>query len=156
MSASVRGESSASRRIVAPMPGLRLEYLNMSSAAIAGPTISLSVNAGAVAELGEQVAAQQRPGRLLVKNARLPAMRDVRRVEVADPLAVAEVDRFAVLQDARRAVGHVVQRDQTSGLAVRHLGLRRDRQPLVHRAALVGLIVAEGDPAQPLGRNRGG
>ena len=32
----------------------------MSSAAIAGPTMSLSVSAGAIAELGEQVAAQQR------------------------------------------------------------------------------------------------
>ena len=46
MSASVRGENSASRRIVVPMPGFRLEYWKMSSAAIAGPTTSLSVKAG--------------------------------------------------------------------------------------------------------------
>ena len=46
MSANVRGENSASRRIVAPMPGFRLENLKRSSAAIAGPTTSASVNAG--------------------------------------------------------------------------------------------------------------
>ena len=33
------------------------------------------------------------------------------------------------------------------------LRLRRDREPLVHRAAFVGLEMAEGDPAQALGRN---
>jgi hypothetical protein len=37
---------------------------------------------------------------------------------------------------------------------VRHRGVRRDREPLVHRAAFVGLVVAEGDPAQPLGRDQ--
>ena len=116
MSASVRGASFASRRIVVPMPGFRLEYLNRSSAAIAGPTISLSRQRGSVAELGEQVAAQQGPGRLFVEDACLPAMGNMRRVEVADPLAFAQIDRFTVLQDARRAVGHVVQRHQTSGL----------------------------------------
>ena len=31
--------------------------------------------------------------------------------------------------------------------------LRRDREPFVHRAALVGLEMAEGDPAQALGRD---
>jgi hypothetical protein len=39
----------------------------------------------------------------------------------------AELDRFTVLQDARFAVGHVVQRNQTSGLAVRDLDLWGDR-----------------------------
>jgi len=34
-----------------------------------------------------------------------------------------------------------------------HLGLRRDSQPLVHRAALVSLVMAESYPAQPLGRH---
>ena len=86
------------------------------------------------------------------KHAGVPAVRDMRRVEVADPLA-AEVDHLAVLQHARRAVGHVVERHHAAGLPVRHLRLRRDREPLVHRAALVGLVVAEGDPAQPFGRD---
>ena len=46
MIASVRGASSARRRIVLPMMGLRLEAWNKSSAAIASPTTSASVNAG--------------------------------------------------------------------------------------------------------------
>ena len=77
----------------------------------------------------------------------------MRRVDVADPLALAEIDGFAVFEQTRRAIGHVVQRHHDFGLPVRHLGLRRDRQPVVHRAALVGLVMAKGDPAQPLGRN---
>ena len=107
----------------------------------------------AVAELGEQVAAQQGPRRLLVQHAGVPAMRRMRRVDEADALAAAEVDHFAVLQHARRAVGEVVERHHAAGLAVRRRRLRRDREPFVHRAALVGLEMAEGDPAQALGRD---
>ena len=104
MSASVRGASFARPRIVAPMPGLRLEYLNRSSAAIAGPTMSPSVSAGPSAELGEQVAAHQGVRRLLVQHAGVPAVRGVRRVDEADALAAAEVDRLAVRR-ARAARG---------------------------------------------------
>jgi hypothetical protein len=101
-----------------------------------------------VAELGEQVAAQQRPGRFFIDDARFPAMGNVRRVEVANPLAVAELDRLAVLQNPRCAVGHVIQRYQTSGLSVGYLGLRRDCQPLVHRATFIGFEVTISNPAQ--------
>ena len=104
MSASVRGARSASPRMVVPMPGFRLEYRNMSSAAIAGPTISLSVNAGPSPTWVNRSPHNSVPVVLFVQNARLPAMRDMRRVEVADALAVAEVDRFTVAA-ARAARG---------------------------------------------------
>ena len=91
-----------------------------------------------------------------IQHAGVPAVRRMRRVDVAHALAAAEVDHLAVGEHARRAVGHVVERHQAAGLAVRDLRLRRDRQPLVHRAAFVGLVVAEGDPAQPLGRDDAG
>ena len=40
------GSSAASRRIVAPVPGVRLVKWKLSSAAMAGPTMSPSVSAG--------------------------------------------------------------------------------------------------------------
>ena len=42
---------------------------------------------------------------------------------------------------------------EISRVAVRDLRIRRDREPFVHRAAFIGLVMAEGDPAQPLGRH---
>ena len=81
-------------------------------------------------------------------------MRRVRRVDEADALAAAEVDRPRRRCSTRGgAVGEVVERHHAAGLAVRGRRLRRDRQPFVHRAAFVGLEMAEGDPAQALGRN---
>ena len=52
-------------------------------------------------QLGEQVAAQQGSGRLLMDDAGIPAVRSVRGIDVADPLA-ADVDHLAVCQHARR------------------------------------------------------
>ena len=72
-----------------------------------------------VAELGEEVAAHQRAGRLLVEHAGVPAMRGVRGVDEADALAAAEVDHLAVAEHARRPVGEVVQRHHDPGLPVR-------------------------------------
>jgi hypothetical protein len=77
-------------------------------------------------------------------------VRDVRRVEVANALAIAEGDGLAVEEHARRTRRHVVQRHHASRGAMRHLGARRHGEPVVHRAALVRLVVAERDPAQPL------
>ena len=74
-------------------------------------------------------------------------MGDVGGVDPAHPLA-AQVDHLAVGQRARRAVGLVVERDQHADVAVHDLGLRRDAEPLVHGAALVGLEVAERDVPQ--------
>src|SRR4249919_4116242 len=74
----------------------------------------------------------------------------MRRVEVAHPLAAAEIDDFAVAKHARRAVRQIVQGHRDGGFAVRHQRVRRDREPLVHGSALVGLHVPERDPAQVL------
>ena len=75
----------------------------------------------------------------------------MRRIDIAHPLAAAEVDDLAVREHARSAICHVVERDHAAGLTMRRLRVWRDRQPLVHRAAFVGLIVAKGDPAQAPG-----
>src|SRR4029453_4541664 len=80
-------------------------------------------------------------------------MRDVRRVDVAHPLAGTEVDGLAVRELARLAVRHVVQRHHAAGAAVRDLSVRSNREPFVHGPAFVGLIMAKGNPTQTLGRN---
>ena len=105
-------------------------------------------------DLGEKVAAHQRSGRLLVEHAGIPPVRDMRSVEIANALPVAEVDGLTVGQGAGQAVGCIVQRDQATGLSVRSFGLRRDRKPFVQRAALVGLEMAEANPAQALDRGQ--
>ena len=55
-------------------------------------------------------------------------------VEVADPLAARSMPSPSA-EDARRAIGHVVERHKAAGLPVRDLGLRCHGQPLVHGAA---------------------
>jgi hypothetical protein len=77
----------------------------------------------------------------------------VRGVDVAHPVA-AELDHLAVLEGYRRPVGHVVERHHATEGAVGDLGAGRSGEELVHRAALVGLDVAEGDPAQVLERHQ--
>ena len=150
ISARVFGASFARPRSVAPMPGLRDEYLKMSSAAIAGPTTSPSVKTLSLPSWVKQVAAQQRAGRLLVEDAGVPAVRGMRRIDEAHPLA-ADVDHLAVGEDAGRPVGEVIQGDEAAGGAVGRRRLRGGGEPFVHGAALVGLEMPEGDPAQPLG-----
>jgi len=63
-----------------------------------------------------------------------------------------EVDRLAVGERPRQPVGEVVERHHAAQRAVRDRGGRRRREPVVHRAALVGLDMAEGDPAQTVER----
>jgi hypothetical protein len=78
-----------------------------------------------VAGLEEEVGAEEGALGLLDEEAGVPAVRQVgRREEAQAPMA--ERTRFTVA--------------------------RRDREPLVQRPALVGLVVAEADPAQALGR----
>src|SRR5207253_2151460 len=72
-----------------------------------GPDHVAPGQGGTVAELGEQVAAEQGAVPLLVEDAGVPAVRDVRRVDVADPPA-AEVDHLAVGQDARVDTGNEI------------------------------------------------
>ena len=61
---------------------------------------------------------------------------------------VADVEHLAVAHRPGRTVGQVVQRHHARELAVDDLGLRCGGEELVHGAALVGLDVGEGDPAQ--------
>ena len=68
----------------------------------------------------------------------------------------AEVDRFAVGEPSWWAVAQVVERDHATGHAVRDLRVRGDREELVHRAAFVGLDMAERDPAQACERHDAG
>jgi hypothetical protein len=103
----------------------------------------------------EEIAAEKRGGRLLVEHLRLPAMGYVRRRNQPDPPA-SQIQDLAVVQDMRRAVGEVVDRDVAAETAVDHPRLRSRRQPLVHRSAFVGLDVAEADPPQALDRHQPG
>src|SRR5215470_4121379 len=80
-------------------------------------------------------------------------MRSVRRVDETDTLSAAEIDDFSVRQYPRRSIREIVERYQAAGLTVRGRRLRCDREPFIHRAALVGLEMAECDPTQAFGRH---
>ena len=85
---------------------------------------------------------RQRARRLLEDQSRFPGVGHVRRVDPADTFA-NEIENLPVGKDARRSVGEIVQRHHAGGRAMRHLRVRSGGQPVVHRAALVGLEVAE-------------
>jgi hypothetical protein len=68
---------------------------------------------------------------------------------VAD-LSAAEVEDLAVGARAWRPVGEVVERHHAADHAVGDLGPGCGGEPLIHRATLVGLDVAEGDPPQTI------
>ena len=87
---------------------------------------------------------------VLVENPRFPAVRDVRRVEVAH--ALAEIHHLAVGKLSGWAVGHVVDRDEAAGDAGRSRRSAR-RRAIVHRTALVRFDVTERDPTQRLERD---
>src|SRR5215472_13209871 len=80
-------------------------------------------------------------------------MRDVRRVDETDALTAAKVDDFAVRQYARGTIREIVEGYHAAGLTVRGRRLRRDREPFVHRAALVGLEMTKRYPTQAIGRH---
>ena len=152
MSASVRGSRSARR----PQRGGRRRGEAGGAEQVVGgerglDEVGVVHEGGAVAGAGEQVAAQQGAGRLVVHHLRLPAVRDVRGDDRAHAVA-ADVAGAVVGDGHRRAVGEVVDRHLAAQRVEQHLGRRRGGQPLVHRAALVGLDVAEADPAQPVDR----
>ena len=90
----------------------------------------------------KQVAAEQRPGRGLEQQPALPVVRQVGVSSQRTPPAQRQL--LAVGQRARRPIGQVVHRDHRRGRAAHRLGAGRDREPVVQRAALVGLHVREG------------
>jgi hypothetical protein len=102
---------------------------------------------GRIAHVGEEIAGEERAGGLLVEQTGVPAMGHVRRVEAPHP-AAPEVEDLAIRQRARRSRRLVVQPDGAADRAVGHGGVRRGVEPFAERAALVGLDVTEGDPAQ--------
>ncbi len=149
MIASEVGASSARRRIVGAVCGVSAVEPNMSSAWSAGVEQVTVRQRGAVADLREQIAAEQRPGRLLVEDVRVPPVWHVRRVDVADPLA-AEIEHRLGAQGLGHPIGKIVHRHHATDRAVCNLRLRRDGEELVHCPALVGFEMAERDPAQAL------
>ena len=72
----------------------------------------------------------------------------MKRMRLPPPMST-----FAVLQYARGTICEIVERYHTAGLTVGGRRMRRDREPFVHRATLVGLEMAERDPTQAIGRH---
>src|ERR1035437_3659246 len=105
-----------------------------------------------VAQVSEQVPAQQRLGGFFEQHPGLPCVRHVGCVQVAYAHP-AQGDRLAVGQGSGRAVGHLVQGYLAASRTVCDLRLGCDGEELVHCAALVGLDMAERDPAQPVNRH---
>ena len=105
-----------------------------------------------IADMGEQVAAQQCLRLFLEHQPGIPAMGHMRGVEIAD-LAPAQIDGLAIGQRARRPVGHVVERHHGADGAMGDFGLGGGGQPQIHGAGLVGFQMAEADPAQALDRH---
>ena len=100
-----------------------------------------------VTAVREQVGAQQDVACLFEEHPRLPAVRHLRRLLEA-PAERASRQHLVVQQRPRRAVREVIDAHRFTDEAAQRLGVRRSRQPLVERTALVGLEVAEADPAQ--------
>src|SRR5262249_18790555 len=76
----------------------------------------------------------------------------MRRINETDALAAAEINDFAVRQYARSTDCEIVKRHHAAGLAMRGCWLWSEREPFVHRPALVGLEMTRPDPAQTLWR----
>ena len=94
MRARVRGFRAARRRSVGAVPGVRLVPWKMSSAAEGGTEDVGVVHEGrSVADLGEQVAAEEGAGGLVEHHLRLPAVGHVRGRDGEDPVA-ADVERL--------------------------------------------------------------
>ena len=72
------GSRSPSARMVEPCAAAKQVAWNIASASSAGPTMSSLVSAGPLADMGEEVAAQQRARGLLEQHLRLPPVGDVR------------------------------------------------------------------------------
>jgi hypothetical protein len=108
-----------------------------------------------VAEVGEQVPAEQGAGGLLEEDAGLPSMGHVRRIDVAYSLA-PQVKDVTVGHGHRRAIGKIVQRDHAAQRPVRDLCGRGRGEEQVHRSALISLDVTERDPPQRVEREHPG
>jgi hypothetical protein len=81
MMANVLGFSSVSFLMLDAVVGPKLVRLKKSSAAIAGPTISCSVNGGTVSKACKKVAAKKRACCFLENHPGVPAMGHMRRID---------------------------------------------------------------------------
>ena len=159
MTASRLGSSAARRRMVAPVSRREAGEVEPLLGGDRGPDDVAVGERGRVAQVGEEVAAEERARGLLVEQARVPAMGDMRRVDPLHFLA-SEVEPLAVAQGPGRPIRRVGEPDGAPDAAVRRRRPRRRGEPRVHRAGLVRLDVAERDPPQPPeienpGRRRG-
>ena len=112
----------------------------------AGSTTSALVTGDGIAGLEEQVGAEERPLGPVEEQAGVPAVRHVRRGEELDAVA-AGLEDLAVGEGADLAVGEIVEHHELADEAAHRLGPGRYLEPFVERSALVGLEVAEPDPA---------
>ena len=103
-----------------------------------------------IAVVAEQVGAEQRPRLLLEQQARVPAVRHVLGLDHPEPVA-AGLDPLVLGEHARLADREVADRGARAHEAAHGLGPGREREPVVERGALVGLEMAEPDPADRRG-----
>src|SRR2546421_2448955 len=94
----------------------------------------------------EEVRPEQSSLRLLKEKPSVPAVRDVWCREETQAMTPG-FEHFSIAERARRAVGEIVDHHHCADKAANSLRVWRDFQPLVQRAALVGLEMAEADPA---------
>src|SRR5271156_2863649 len=104
-------------------------------------------NRRAVTGLVEQVRAEQRPLGFLKKHPRIPAVRQMGCLAIAEA-ELARRKHFSVSKRASFAANKVVHADPRADLTANHVRLGRHAQPLVQRATLIGLKMAETDVAQ--------
>lgn len=97
--------------------------------------------------MGEEVAAEQGAGCLVVEVAGFPAVRQVRGVDPPESVS-ADVEHVTVGEWSRFSVSDVADGDHAAGGAGHGGGVGGGGEPLVERAALVGLDVTEADPSQ--------
>ena len=108
ITASVFGSRSARVRIVGAVVGVRQLAPKTSSACAAAASTSFEVSGGPLAELGEEITAQECSGRLLEQHSGFPAVRYVGCVDVSDSMR-SEFEDLAVRERYGRAVGEVVE-----------------------------------------------
>jgi hypothetical protein len=107
---------------------------------------------GDLPEGREQVTGEQGACDLFVDQAGVPAVRDVRSIDPADPPA-AEVKHLSVGQGAWCAIRQIRNGHQHPGAALDHVRRRGGRQPAIHRPHLIGLDMPEAQPPQSLQGN---
>jgi hypothetical protein len=107
------------------------------------------------AAIGEKIAAQQRPSRVLHDQARFPAMRQMWRIE---PLQTesSSLEDFGVAEDTSLTIGDIVHRSHREKATAQRDCVRSRGEELIEGTALVGLEVRERDPAQAFQRQDAG